>query len=129
MPGIRTPASILELKGAYKKHPERRPAAEPVAATFKKTAPTHLTDSEKKVWRELLKLVAPGVLQQSDRFLLEQTCVLVAEWRSATDEFKTSRHQLMLSCFARLGMTPADRGRIAVVKTKVNKFDRSAGRP
>lgn len=124
MPGIRTPSNILALKGAYKKNPQRRRAPEPEAAPFKKTAPSHLSADEKKAWRELVRNIAPGVLQQSDRHILEQTAVLVAEWREATGEFKTSRHALMQSCFARLGMTPSDRARVTVAQSKANKFDR-----
>ncbi len=118
----RTPSQILQIRGAYKKNPQRQRSTEPEAATFKKTAPVHLSSEQKKAWRELVKLIAPGVLQQSDRLILEQTAVLVAEWRNDTAGFKTSRYAVLQSCFSRLGMTPADRSRVAAPQRTTNKF-------
>lgn len=124
MPGIRTATSILELKGSYRKNPQRRRSAEPVAAPFRNTPPSHLTAAQKKIWRAIVKDCADGVITQSDRLALEQLTMLVSEWRENPKDFKTSRHALMHSCLARFGMTPCDRSKIIVPKVTANKFSR-----
>ena len=123
----RTPSNILKLTGAYKKNPQRKRGEEPEGATFKKTAPTKMEPALKKIWRELIRDIAPGVLQQGDRILLEQTTILIGRMRENSDEFTASQHQTLISCLARLGMTPADRSKVVVPKVTRNKFDRAAG--
>ncbi len=135
----RTPSNILDLKGAYKKHPDRKRSAEPQAPTFKKTPPRHLSDDERKVWRELVRDIASGVLQQSDRPILEQAVYLLCVVRKAKSTVipirgrdgqlinmkmacSASVHQQLTSCLSRLGMTPADRSRVATPQRTTNKF-------
>ena len=141
----RTPAQILQLKGAYKKDPQRNRGPEPKAGTFKKTPPRHFNPEEKKVWRELIRDIADGVLQQSDRIILEQACLLLCVIRKSRSTLipiygsngklinmrmacPVSAHQALTSCLSRLGMTPADRTRVSIPEAKVSKFDRAAAR-
>ncbi len=139
----RTPAQILQIKGAYKKNPQRQRGPEPKADTFKKTPPKHFNAEEKAVWRELVRNTAAGVLQQSDRPILEQATVLLCVVRKTRSTLipihnrqgkliamrmacPASTHQALTSCLSRLGMTPSDRTRISIPEKKTNKYDRDS---
>lgn len=63
----RTPAKILELKGSWKKDPQRR--REPIAAVgeFDPTPPAHLPQDHVRAWAWIVTQIPPGVLTASDR--------------------------------------------------------------
>ena len=66
-----------------------------------------------EAWHELELNVAKNVLTISDRVLVEVYCSLVARHR-AGQILKAAEYNLLLSCLARMGMTPSDRSRLNV---------------
>ena len=76
----RTPTSILEGRGVFVNHPERRAqrANEPVPSAELGNAPKHFGKDEKRIWKELVQIALPGVLSNSDRWIAETLCILMA---------------------------------------------------
>src|SRR5437667_12195581 len=66
---IPVPTEILDTRGAFLKHPERRRPNEPQETRPLGNAPKYLTAEEKKLWREFGKMVPYGVAKSSDRCL------------------------------------------------------------
>lgn len=118
----KTPTNILALRGAYKKHPERKPEAgtEPEPRGAVGEPPEHMAADAKAVWHELVGLACPGVLGDSDRFLVEIVSTLMAEFRrGGVDEngkslFSDAKLSRLQAGLGQLGMTPADRSKVKV---------------
>jgi len=118
----RTPTKILDLKGSYKTHPERKQerAAEPKPRADRVTPPKYLSKDHKACWREIIKQAPPGVYTNMDRQALEVTCVLLDKFRKGytlmAEPMSAAELGLLTRMLSQLGMTPADRSRIAVPK-------------
>lgn len=108
----RTPTNVLELKGAFKKNPQReREDAETAGAL--KPPPTHMTEGQKAIWREFVKAAPKGVITESDRFSLELVATLLDEFRADPAEFTAAKLVRLETLIGKFGMTPADRAKIA----------------
>lgn len=115
----KTPTNVLELRGSFKKHPERRTARanEPEPTGSIGEPPEHLKPQEQDLWREIVSIVAPGVLANSDRLALEIASVLMAEFRLlGTKGMTDGRLSRLSALLGQLGMTPADRARVNAPK-------------
>ena len=126
MPKPRTPTNVLALKGAFKKHPERKPdrADEPVAETVNPATlplPLGLTELEVLAWRELAPRVHAGTFAMSDLPALVTMARLYAH--VLFDEHLDLKvASALLRYLAMFGMTPADRSRVKVAG-KAHKAD------
>lgn len=109
----RTSTQILELRGAFKAHPNRARPGEPkpmgAIGAFKQ-GPTALSE----IWDEIARQTAPGVLTASDRLALEWVCRLMAEIRLKPNEVSVGKIATLSSLLSKFGFTPADRTRISV---------------
>ena len=108
----RTPTNVLELRGAFKKDPQRR-REEPKTVGVLSDAPEYLDDEVRGIWDEFVGCAPIGVMTDSDRLSLEIACHLMREFRQNPVEFtaaKIGRLQALLGSF---GMTPADRAKLA----------------
>lgn len=114
----RTPTNILDLKGAFKKNPDRGRAREnePEVEAFDATPPKHLSVQAKETWKEIVELVPDGVLGKGDRLVVEMLANLLADYRAAPSDFPANRLTRLSVDLGRLGMTPADRSKVAVPK-------------
>jgi phage terminase small subunit len=110
----RTPTQILELKGAFKKNPQRKRDAEPVPTGPVGDPPVHFDETHIAAWHELVAMIPSGVLTNADRLIVELTCTLIVSVRTLHTE--RGDKALLKSCLATLGMTPADRSKISVPK-------------
>jgi len=125
MPAQRIPTNILELRGSFKKDPQRRKARanEPTGIPGLGDAPERLSEAERTAWAEISQTCAAGVLTQSDRLALELAACLLAELWDTKREFHNARRRLLHSMLASFGMTPSDRSRVSVAKPEaVNPF-------
>lgn len=121
---IAQPREVALLKGADRKHPERYKGKVPKAPTPLGNAPDHLSPAAQEVWFEIDTYGLPGVMTSADRFLLEVTCVLISEFRGDTDKFQVGKYGQLISCLGRLGLSPADRQKLATTKPdEENPFD------
>lgn len=122
----KTPTNVLELRGSFKKHPERRAARanEPEPTGPIGSPPSHLTLTQCAAWQEIVDNAHPGVFGSSDRAALEIAAVLMAEFRQlGTAGITDARISRLISLLSSFGMTPADRAKINVTcKQKRNPF-------
>lgn len=124
MPRHRQPREIAELKGSIKRNPQRyrgRPASSGLPLG---EAPDHLSAQTKDAWKDLEQCSLPGVLQGSDRFIMEITAGLLAEFRSKPSQFPAGKYRSLISCLGRIGLTPAERTNVGVgVHAGIGAFD------
>jgi hypothetical protein len=118
----RTPTAILDTKGAFLAQPGRRREGEPQPTGSIGSAPKHFNNDEKRIWREFVRGLPPGVGKSSDRWAAESIVRLKAKERAGTIK-GNELAQLTLLC-GRFGMTPADRARISVEIPKENRLQK-----
>lgn len=119
----RTASKILELKGAFKKHPDRKRTSEPVPnGEIDKTPPRHLTPGQKKCWREIVGIVPAGVLSDADKIHVEVVACLLAEYRAEKGLMTTARITRLTSEMGKLGLNPSARAGLSVERPKKNKY-------
>lgn len=116
MARIAQPVELAKLKGAHKKNPQRYKKEPPKSAHPLGESPKHIRGKSKDSWDELCKYCLKGVLTGADRFILEISSNLLAEYRSDPQEFSAAKLEKLIGCLARLGMTPADRQKLGVEK-------------
>lgn len=116
----RTPTKVVELRGGFKKHPERKKQrkAEPAPKAGIGAAPSYFSDQQIKAWDYIVSIVAPGVLFDSDRTHLEMTARLLAEMWSDGKDMKTDRLRLLSTLLGKMGLNPSDRSRVQVPEGK-----------
>ncbi len=122
----RTPTAILEAKGSFKTHANRRRGGEPVQKEPIGNAPKDLTDVETVEWKQLVKDCCPGVLTAADRNTVKMVARLQCEYDRDLSDMQTSKLALLNKLYGQLGMTPSDRARLSIApaKKEVNRFDR-----
>ena len=108
----RTPTAILEARGSFISHKNRKDAraGEPVVTKKLGSPPKSFTDQQKKLWREFAKVVPAGVATYADRWAVEIVVYAMAKFRAGTIS-GTETGQLT-SLLPRFGLTPADRSRV-----------------
>jgi phage terminase small subunit len=79
--------------------------------------PATLRGAALAAWREIAASLAPGVLSAGDRFALEIVARLLAKMRTPAGLTAAEIARLQRG-LASLGMTPADRSRVAPVLAK-----------
>lgn len=125
----RVPDAILELRGgmehpAVRKRHFKDPAqivqqAQPKGELGQK--PAHLEPAVAACWDEIVDLCCFGVLSNSDALVVEELAYLLAHVRQRKWDVHHSKLTHLNRCLAVLGMTPADRSRVAVAKDKTLK--------
>lgn len=119
----RVPTAIKEARGSFKNHPERRPDGEMMPLGGIGPAPLSLT-VEAEIWDEVVGLMPPGVLGNTDRLALETMCKLIFKMRYDFDNMTAAQLGKLETFLARFGMTPCDRTKIIVPKGKPsNSFE------
>jgi len=110
----RKPSNILEMKGAFRKDPQRR-REDPKTEVGLGDAPDYFDDQEEKIWHEIGNSAPEGVLSKSDRICVEMLVPLIVRLRNR-ELLKAAERSFMLSTLTRMGCTPADRSRVAEPK-------------
>ena len=110
----RLPTNVLELRGSFKKHPERR-REEPQTQESLGDPPDYFNEAESMVWEEVKAEAMEGVLCRSDRLCIEMLVPLVIRLRER-QSLKAAERVFMLNTLSRIGGTPADRSRVAAKK-------------
>ena len=114
MAAARKPTAVLDLSGAFKKHPERKRARqhEPQPEAEVGDAPEHFTADQTAVWNELVADAAPGVLTSMDRKWVEMTAVLFVEFRNGDGDVAK-----LMRLLAGMGFNPCEpRQAVAIPK-------------
>lgn len=74
----RTSAKVLELRGAFKKHPERRRRDAEGAGHFEKDPPAHLQADAVPAWRWIVARLPQVTLSSSDEVAVEAASYCLA---------------------------------------------------
>lgn len=107
----RKPTNVLELTGAFKKHPER--ARKDAEAVGDLTAPpAHINGAVLHAWNEIAKYAPRDVLTDSDRLSIELAANLLAQFRDDPIEFTAAKLVRLEALLGKFGMTPADRSKV-----------------
>jgi len=109
-----TATAILEARGAYAKHPERKRPNEPDTGRGIGPAPVHFTSAQRAAWDEVVSMCAAGVFQSSDRLVVEAIAVELTVFRANPAKYGTSALTLLTNLLGRCGMTPSDRSKVVV---------------
>lgn len=125
MARIPIPTAIQDAKGAYlmtenrKNKNELKPDGE-----LTKTPPSYLkTDTEKKVWREFVKGLPPGLGTAWDKRLAISLVKLLA--KEEDNIISCPERAQLITLAAKFGMTPSDRARFSIEsqpKSKLTAF-------
>lgn len=114
MARVPQPRELAELKGATRHDPQRYRKQPAKSARPLGNPPGSFAGEELRAWVELEECAAAGVLTGADRAVLEMTCRLIAEMRTDFKAMPAARITALISCLARLGLTPADRQKVGV---------------
>lgn len=125
MPRIRQATNILHLKGAIKHDPLRHEARkrEPPSDVPLGDPPDHMSEELKVCWREIVDLAHAGTLCRADRMLIEHGANILFQLRENAWVCAAPILVRWENVLAKLGMTPADRSRVQVSKSKSEEYD------
>ncbi|MBB5420794.1 hypothetical protein [Paraburkholderia atlantica] len=107
----RTPAKVLEMRGAYKRNPGRR-REEPATAGPIGDAPDYFNAAELVAWFDITSWAPRDVLTASDRLTVELAARLLADSRANWAEFTAAKLARLEAMLGKFGMSPADRSKV-----------------
>lgn len=113
----RTPTNVLEMRGSFKKHPERK-RADAEASGPLDGAPDHISGAVLIAWNEISGSAPLDVLTNSDRISLELAANLLSQFRNDPLEFPAAKLVRLEALLGKFGMTPADRAKVGGKKEK-----------
>jgi hypothetical protein len=113
----RKPTADLELRGAFRKNPQRR-RKDPETAGPLGEPPPGWSEDLKAIWFELADIAPLGVLRIRDRWLVETACLLKHEERTDAVGMSSANRALLVTCLSRMGMTPSDASKVHAPKEK-----------
>lgn len=116
MARIPQPIELAIFKGAHKKDPQRYRKIIPKSSHPLGDAPDHMSEAAKKIWLELEQASMEGVLTGTDRWIMEITSEILAQYRRNPRGFSSSRLRTLISCLARIGMGPSVRQKLGISK-------------
>ena len=137
----RIPTAILDAKGSLLHHPELRGDGEPSGRQMSTTCPKNFTCTdacpevchhaeERKLWKELVKMMAPGVALASDRWSVIHLVVLEAKSRAGLTS--NGEEMRLLHYLDRFGLNPASRSKVSIPAPKesaLQKFLKQQNKP
>ena len=109
----RTPSNILELRGSFKTHPERRRKDLEGVGAFDPQPPGHLPQELVPSWHEIVKQINPCVLTASDQSSVEIMARLMLQIR-LTNDMECVRE--MRQWFGQYGLTAVGRAKLGTPK-------------
>ena len=112
----RTPTNILDARGAFKTHPERKKdrANEPTDLPALGDAPQSFTEDQKRAWSDIVTGCPAGVLKSSDAISVEIAARMLAQLRMGMLDSKL--YGQLNGLLAKFGMNPSDRSKVSVPK-------------
>lgn len=117
----RTPAKILELRGAFKRNPDRKREDLEGIGSFDPSPPTNLQQELVPAWREIVSQINPVVLTGSDYLSIETMARLLWQYRLTSQSSVAAE---LRQWFAQYGLTAAGRAKLGAAPKKSggNKF-------
>lgn len=122
-----SPSGVQDSKGYYLKHPERKRPAEPKPKVpLSTTTPKDFTPEQKIVWKELMKMLPPGVAFDADKWGLRHLAILEAKYRDCVakdKKFTADEHTKWLALLDRFGLNPSARTKIQVDASEEDELE------
>ena len=113
MSRLRMPTAVLELKGSFKRHPERRRVDAPSTGPFG-SPPDYFTDTQRESWDELAN--SAFWLTNADRWCAEVACLIMSRVREhgigGEHGVKPAELAQLSQCQIRLGLPAAERSKV-----------------
>ena len=120
----KTPTRILEMRGSFKKDPQRRREGEPKVTDSLSAPPDDFTPAETKAWHMIASKAPMGVLTDADWPSVVMAAILWAEFRAEPAAFNTARVTRLHRMLGDFGLNPSDRAGMSIPKPKTeNPFD------
>lgn len=113
----RTATAILEARGAFKNHPERKRVDPKPEGGLPEAPPDNLTPAQKQAWQRIVRVAPESVLQSSDEIMVEMAACLLAEFQADPTSMPTARITRLETQLGKFGLSPSDRARIGVSPT------------
>lgn len=113
MPRPRTPSNVLDMRGAFKKHPERKREDLQGVGDFNSTPPQWLAAPIVPAWHRVVSQINPAVLTGSDTESIAVMARLLSQFELTSD--KTYATELR-QWFSQYGMTAVGRTKLAAPK-------------
>src|SRR5688500_7527160 len=110
----RKPSNVLELKGAFRKDPQRRRTGVKAPAGVVGDPPERFDEHQRTAWTDIVRDAPPGVLKASDRASVELLATLIAEFRQAPYAFIAAKHAATLKLLTQFAMTPSSRENFSI---------------
>jgi hypothetical protein len=112
MPRPRKPTQLHVIQGTLNRTRHKDRKGEPVGGAPIGPAPADWPLPTVEVWNEIVRAIPEGVATAADRLIIELTTRLTIKMRSKGECAPVLASQLRC-CLGSLGMTPADRSRVA----------------
>jgi hypothetical protein len=109
----RTPTAILEQRGSFLTHKDRKEARanEPVPnAPIRKSPPASLDQEQRRVWFEFIRKIPAGVLGDCDEYWLAMAVRSECKERKGT--ITISERTQYMNLLGKLGMNPSERTKV-----------------
>ena len=121
MPKPRTPANVLELRGAFRKDPQRRRTDARGVDPFNTEPPVTLPQEAVAAWHELVTRLPTAQWFSCDEHTLEVCAALLAKFRTSADLKVATELRAWLG---KAGLTPTDRLKLtpAAPESTANPF-------
>ena len=112
----RTPTKVLEMRGSYKRNPNRR-REEPDVSGPLGDPPAYFSGAELAAWNEIASGAPRDVLTGSDHITVELAARLLADSRVNWVVFTAAKLARLEAMLGKFGMSPADRPMYAWPRT------------
>jgi hypothetical protein len=123
----RTPSNVLELRGSFKKNPQRRREDAPGAGPVDLKPPAHLPTDVAPAWRWICERLPKIVLTASDEVAIEAAARLLAEvWSQRRPEPRL--YAELRAWLRELGMTVQARTKLPIGTPSTPKSDGASSR-
>lgn len=109
----RTPSKVLDIRGAFKKNPQRKRLNEPMPIGEVGKYGIGTTNPS-EIWDELVSICPPHVLKNSDRFVMEIAVEYLRQFRESPANYSNERIRILISLLGKFGMTPSDRAKLSI---------------
>ena len=113
----RTPTNVLDARGSFKKHPERKREDAETSGPLD-GPPAHINGAVLNASNEIEGSAPLDVLTNSDRISLELAANLLAQFRNDPIDFPAAKLVRLEALLGKFGMTPADRAKVGGKKEK-----------
>ena len=120
----RIATAILDARGSFKNHPEKkRPLEPPGKGAFPENPPEHLNEKQVASWCEIVSITPAGVLTGSDTLTVETLAILLTQFRELGCKMNPALLARMTMLQDKLGLSPSGRAKLVVPKSLDNGFD------